>query len=80
MCVSFPARVVAVDAFGATLDLEGRRRRASTLLVPDVAAGDWVLVAAGSVMTRLEPDEAQAIRNTLLDALALQTAALEGGS
>jgi len=71
MCVAFPGRVTDVDAVGATVDTEGRRRRASTLLLPDVAVGDWVLVAAGTIVDRLDPDEAVMIRATLLEAIAL---------
>ena len=58
MCIASPGRVIAVDAEGATVDLDGRTRRASTLLLPDVVAGDQVLVAAGTLIRRLEPAEA----------------------
>ncbi len=70
MCLGFPGRVVDVDAAGALVDVEGRRRRASTLLVPDVAVGDWVYVTAGTIVDRIDPAEAAAIRATLLDAVA----------
>ena len=72
MCVAFPGQVTEVDAVGATVDTEGRRRRASTLLVPDVAVGDWVFVAAGTIVDRLDSEEAQMIRATLLEAIALE--------
>jgi len=72
MCVAFPGQVTEVDSVGATVDTEGRRRRASTLLVPDVAVGDWVFVAAGTIVDRLDPEEAQMIRATLLEAIALE--------
>jgi hydrogenase assembly chaperone HypC/HupF len=58
MCIVSPGRVLAVDPEGATVDLDGRTRRASTVLLPDVVAGDQVLVAAGTVIRRLEPAEA----------------------
>jgi len=74
MCVAFPGQVTEVDSVGATVDTEGRRRRASTLLVPDVAVGDWVFVAAGTIVDRLDPEEAQMIRATLLDAIAHEAA------
>ena len=70
MCLGFPGLVVAVDATGATVDTEGRRRRASTLLAPDLAVGEWVFVAAGTVVDRLEPDEVAFIRTSLLRAMA----------
>ncbi|HSO29178.1 MAG TPA: HypC/HybG/HupF family hydrogenase formation chaperone [Candidatus Sulfomarinibacteraceae bacterium] len=72
MCIGFPGTVVSVDEFGATVDQEGRLRRASTLLIPDIALGDHVFVAAGSIVERLDPDEAELIRATLLQAIALE--------
>lgn len=70
MCVAFPSRVIAVDDAGATVDQEGRLRRASTLLVPDIRPGEWVYVAAGTILDRIRPDEAQLIRSTLNAAIA----------
>lgn len=72
MCIGFPGRVVHVDATGALVETEGRRRRASTLLRPDISVGDYVVVAAGTIVDRLDPDEAEQIRELL------QTAA-DGG-
>ena len=70
MCVEFPSRVVAVDDLGATVSREGRLRRASTILLPDVVPGDWVYVAAGAIVKRIDAGEAEAIRTLLLDAIA----------
>ncbi|HEY8439118.1 MAG TPA: HypC/HybG/HupF family hydrogenase formation chaperone [Candidatus Limnocylindrales bacterium] len=66
MCIEDPGRVVAIDALGAVVDTAGRRRRASTLLLPEVAVGDWVTVAAGTIVDRLRPEEAAEIQ-TILD-------------
>jgi hydrogenase assembly chaperone HypC/HupF len=57
MCITAPGRVIELGDAWATVDLDGRRRRASTLVVPDVAVGDWVIVGAGSILRRLEPAE-----------------------
>lgn len=65
---------MAVDPTGATIDTEGRRRRASTLLAPDLAVGEWVFVAAGTVIDRLEPEEVAFIRTSLLAAMAPEAA------
>jgi hydrogenase assembly chaperone HypC/HupF len=65
MCISYPGRVVAVDGPNAVVDTIGRRRRASTLVVPDVTVGEWVLVGAGSVLRRLDPDDALALTRAL---------------
>ena len=69
MCMEFPGQVVAVDGDGATVLCEDRVRRASLLLVPDARPGDWVFVAAGTILRRLEPDEAADITTTLRDAI-----------
>ena len=65
MCIDVPGRVIAIDELGAVVETEGRRRRASTLLLPDVAVGDWVTVAAGTIVDRLTPEEAGEIRRIL---------------
>jgi hydrogenase assembly chaperone HypC/HupF len=62
MCIAFPGLVVAIDESGAIVETDGRRRRASTLYLPGIAVGDWVTVAAGTIVERLEPDEAAEIR------------------
>lgn len=74
MCIGFPGIVVSVDERGAAVDQDGRLRRASTLLIPDIAPGDHVFVAAGTIVERLDPDEAELIRATLLEAIALEEA------
>ena len=70
MCISFPGLVLAVDATGATVETEGRRRRASTLLFPDIAVGDRVVVAAGTIVDRLDAwqaDEIDALLRAAID-------------
>ena len=65
MCIGYPGRVIDLDATGATVVTEGRTRRASTVVVPDVRVGDWVTVAAGAIVARLEPADAAWIRRRL---------------
>ena len=71
MCVTSPARVVEVNGETALIDLDGTTRRASLLLVPDVKAGDWVIVAAGTVLELLEEAEAREVMDLLSGAEAL---------
>jgi hydrogenase maturation factor len=61
MCLTFPGEVVALDGADAVVRTEGRLRRATTLALPEVAVGDRVIVAAGSIISRLEPAEADEI-------------------
>jgi len=65
MCLDFAAQVVSRDGDVAVIESEGRHRRASTLLMPDVAVGDWVYVAVGTIIERLDPAEAEQINNEL---------------
>lgn len=77
MCLEFPGRITAVDAEGATVDTEGRLRRASTLLYPDVRVGEWVTVAAGTIIAQLSDEDAAAIRGELHAAIARSDARTE---
>jgi hydrogenase maturation factor len=61
MCLTYPAEVVALDGGNAVVRSDGRLRRANTLALPDVTVGDWVIVAAGSIVSRLEPAEADRV-------------------
>ena len=50
MCLDFPGRVIERTADSCVVQSGGRKVRASTLLEPDVAVGDWVYVTAGTVV------------------------------
>ena len=65
MCISYPGRVVALEGANAVVDTTGRRRRASTLLFPEITVGEWVMVGAGSILRRLDDAEATALTETL---------------
>lgn len=70
MCVTYPGRVVEIIDSTAVVESQERTLRASTILVPETTVGDWVVVAAGTILQVLDPDEAREIR-AMLDA-ALQ--------
>jgi hydrogenase expression/formation protein HypC len=73
MCLTLPVRVLEVDGAVATVEVAGRRRRASTAAVPSVAPGDWAILAAGVLVRVLEPEAAREI------ATAFRTATTLGG-
>jgi hydrogenase expression/formation protein HypC len=59
VCLAIPALVVERhDTDDATVDLGGVRKHVSLALVPEAAAGDWVIVHAGFAISVLDPDEA----------------------
>ncbi len=61
MCLTFPGEVVALDGLEAVVLTDGRLRRATTLGLPDAAVGDRVVVAAGSIIARLDTQQADDI-------------------
>jgi hydrogenase assembly chaperone HypC/HupF len=76
MCIAYPGQVVAVEPSGALVATSGRRLRASTLLVDGIQPGDWVTVAAGTIVERLDPADAAEIQRLLSEAEGVSTARL----
>ena len=58
MCLMMPGRVVAVDGQLCEIDTSGQIDKASMMLEPDLVVGDWVLVNSGTVVRKLEADQA----------------------
>lgn len=58
MCLMAPARVVAVDGTFCQVETGGRVDKASMMLEPELQVGDWVLVNSGTVVRKLDPDQA----------------------
>ena len=69
MCVAYPGQVLEIAGDMALLAIDRRTLRASTMLVPETAVGDWVVVAAGAILRIVDPDEAREIRELLDEAL-----------
>ena len=57
MCLAIPGTLATIEEETATIDYGGTTRRASVRLLPDVAVGDCVLVHAGFVIQKVDPDE-----------------------
>ena len=43
----------------ATIEVDGVRRSVSTLLVPDLQVGDYIITHAGFALQRVDEDQAQ---------------------
>jgi hydrogenase maturation factor len=54
VCLDYPGQVVERVTDRVLVDCAGRRLWASVLLCPDLVVGDWVYVAAGTVIERLD--------------------------
>lgn len=64
MCVAIPYQVLEVKGdFWAEIEIAGARHKVSLVLVPEVNAGDWVLVNVGTVIAKIDEDEAKEIIN-----------------
>ena len=60
MCLAIPAQVEAVEPGDmAVVAIENVRKRVSTVLIDEVAVGDYVLVHVGYALHRVSEDEAQ---------------------
>lgn len=60
MCLAVPVEVIEVPHAGeAVVDLSGVRSRVSTMLLEDVAVGDYVIVHVGHAIARLDVEEAE---------------------
>ncbi|OYT60045.1 MAG: hydrogenase [Desulfurococcales archaeon ex4484_217_1] len=59
MCLGIPGIVVEVREMTAIVDFGGVRREVDSLLVPDVKPGDYVIVHAGTIISKLDPKEAE---------------------
>jgi hydrogenase expression/formation protein HypC len=59
MCLALPMRITALDGARATIAAAGLEQECSTMLVPGVSVGDYVLVHAGFAISVLDEAEAQ---------------------
>jgi hydrogenase expression/formation protein HypC len=67
MCLAVPAKLVSCTGTSGVADLHGNRVQISTMLVPDVVPGDWVLVHAGFAIQRVEEEEVRQTWDILKD-------------
>ena len=61
MCLAVPAKVVEIKDQLASVEVQGVRRAASMMLLPEARVGDYVLVHAGFAMQIVDMEEAERI-------------------
>ena len=61
MCRTTVGQVLSVEGGVAVVDLDGVRRNAISLMVPDLEAGELVLVGLGTVLGRVTPEDRAAL-------------------
>ena len=57
MCLGLPAKVVSVAGDIAIVDINGVKREVSCLLLPDVKEGDFVIIHAGFIISKIDEKE-----------------------
>lgn len=77
MCLAVPAKVVELDQDMATVEVGGVLRRVSTMLVPRLRLGDYIIMHAGFAMHRMDEEEALASLDLLRE--LVETVARESG-
>ena len=73
MCLTQPATVLARFDNEVLVEIDGRNRLVTNLVVPDLRVGDEVLVGLGNVLTRITDAEAAAARELIDAALKDET-------
>ncbi len=59
MCLAIPMRVESISQDGAVVEACGARQKVSLMFVPQVCAGDYVLVHAGFAIRQIDEGEAE---------------------
>jgi len=59
MCLAVPMRVISIDGDNIVAEIDGVRRDASLMIIDDdIQLGDYVVVHAGFVISKLDEEEA----------------------
>lgn len=61
MCLAVPMTIISINGTRAIAEAYGVRRAVDITMVPDVRIDDKVIIHAGFVLERLNPDEAREI-------------------
>lgn len=59
MCQAIPRKVLQVEDQRVQVDLDGKPTWVHSVALPDLAAGEYVIVYAGQALERMDPAEAE---------------------
>ena len=77
MCLAIPSRIVEIKDTIATIDVDGVKREASTMLLENVKKGDYVIVHAGFAISKLDEKSAEQTLKALREMLDLSDQSFE---
>ncbi len=58
MCLAVPMKVIKIDGDMAIAESKGVETKVNTSLVPDLKLNDMVIIHAGFIIEKLDPEEA----------------------
>jgi len=64
MCLAIPMKVVKLNDTTATVELNGVETEVNCMMTPGLVIGDQVLVHAGFIIEKLDPEAAAEIEKT----------------
>jgi len=60
MCIAAPYRIIEITgSYRALIEINGIKQEISTIMVPEVQAGDYIIAYLGSAMAIIEEKEAE---------------------
>ncbi len=59
MCLAIPAKVIKINGEKAIIDADCVQKEISIMLLPDIKAGDYVLLHSGFAIHKVEAEDAQ---------------------
>ncbi|NVN88956.1 MAG: HypC/HybG/HupF family hydrogenase formation chaperone [Desulfuromonadales bacterium] len=70
MCLAVPMRVISIEGNDIVAEIDGVKREASLMIIDeDIQLGDFVVVHAGFVISKLDEKEAQITLQLMRDML-----------
>jgi len=64
MCLAVPMKIIEIDGMNAIAEVKGVQTPVSIALTPDLKINDKVLIHAGFVIEKLDPESAKDIEET----------------
>ena len=58
MCLAIPVKVIKINGDKAIIDADGVQKEIGIMLLPDIKAGDYVLLHSGFAIHKVEAEDA----------------------
>ncbi len=72
MCLAIPMKIIKIEGTTAIAESKGVETPVDITLTPDIELGDKVLIHAGFIIEKLDPEAAKEIEETWDEYMALE--------